>query len=260
MSGLFFMADTTPKTQRIKKLLEKKYGSVSLNEADCVVVLGGDGFMLRALRHMIGKDIPVFGLNLGHMGVLLNPYSPHYLTERIEVAQKNQPVFLKPLCVDACTIDQKKVSYYAFNDCYLERMTAQVCDLNIEADHLFLKKHYHGDGTIVAMPTGSLAYYRSAGGMPFPLESQCMGIKSICAYPFESQFQTLVPDTTTVRVQVLNTQKRPVKMVCDNQEVPFIKKCQIRTDASKAIPVLFDPKTHLSMRILQACSPSKGTR
>ena len=212
-----FLADEKPAAMQALRACIKRYGQADLAGADVVVVLGGDGFMLKTLQALLNYQTPVFGLNLGHVGHLLNHFSLNELPDRVETAQKKQIV---PLRVNVESLTRKTEELFAFNEVALQRSTPQAARLNvIITDEKNGKGHRNnsevfGDGIIVATKIGESGYYESAGGKTFR-NTRSVGVQSICAH---KAFNKIVSEKGHVCVIPQEVMKRPVHIDKDGQE------------------------------------------
>ena len=213
-----FTADPgNPKAVRALKMFTKRYGQTDLDKAEVVVVLGGDGTMLRVLQALLNYQTPVFGLNLGHAGKLLNQFSLKDLPDRVEQAEETS---LIPLQIKAHTADGETHTQYAFNDFSFTRMSPQASRLAVsiasgENERPFIRQNVFGDGVIVATPVGTSGYYRSAKGVPVDATQNLIAVTSVCAH---SDFNAVVSPESVVRVDVLEEKKRPVCVDRDGQD------------------------------------------
>ena len=214
-----FLADEKPTAMQALRACIKKYGQADLAKADVVIALGGDGFMLQTLQKLLNYQVPVFGLNLGHVGYLLNHFSLDDLPDRVDSADKKTVV---PLKVFAETTSNKFESMYAFNEFCLSRSSPQAARLDamiVEKDSETGQEkgeiaEIFGDGLIVASKMGTHGYYESAGGMPLP-EDKSIALQSICC---KNRVNKMLSDKGRVCVEVQEQEKRPIHLDCDGQK------------------------------------------
>jgi len=213
-----FLADKNPEATKALFACIKRYGQADLDKADVVVVLGGDGFMLKILHALLNYQTPVFGLNLGHVGYLLNRYSEDNLPDRIDTATALKAT---PLRVNIENLLGKTQEVFAFNEVSLQRSTPQAARLKtiITDEHngqgYDSTTEVFGDGLIVATKMGSSGYYRSAQGKSFKKKYQAMGVQSICS---QKPFNRIVSEKGHVCVVPEEVIKRPVHLDKDGQE------------------------------------------
>lgn len=253
MKKLFFIEDKKNiKSRTAATELKQRYADITaarLRDADTVVVLGGDGFLLRTLPGLLKMQKSVFGLNLGHVGALMNPYiqAESNLPDRIAAAQA---VTLHPLEAECLDWNANTKSVYAFNEVCLKTQKPQMAHLGLiktpkpkkQAALLpgqVLAHTIYGDGVMVATPIGSTAYYAQAGGKPFSLTSGKIGIRSICAVP-DLCVNHLVPDTMKITVSVDDFIRRPVMMTADSKTIRNVVQCRIKVCTHQSVTLLLD--------------------
>ena len=214
---IFFCADGRNEiaAQSLRACI-KRYGQAELAQAEVVVVLGGDGFMLKTLQALLNYQTPVFGLNFGHVGYLLNHYAPDDpLPDRICKADQLK---WTPLEVNAETFLGKPVQNYAFNDFSLMRQNPQAARLSVnitdEKNQNIVSETVFGDGIIVATPMGSHGYYASAQGKPLPIQGGVIGVKGVCC---KQDFNPIVSDLSQISVAPQEPEKRPIHLDCDGK-------------------------------------------
>ncbi|MBO21923.1 MAG: NAD kinase [Rhodospirillaceae bacterium] len=228
--------------------LTAAYRSVAPDEADVVVALGGDGFMLQTLRRFIDTDVPVFGLNRGSVGFLMNEYKPEELPKRLKRAQA---VTLYPLLMTARTTDGSSQESVAINEVSLLRETYQAAKLEILVDGVARMPELICDGALVATPAGSTAYNLSAHGPIIPLSAEILALTPISAFRPRRWRGALLPHDADVVFRILEAQKRPVSATADDFEVRNVTEVSIREDRTRSFEILFDPETNLEERILK---------
>ena len=243
-----FLASERPDAQKALKELQKKYPSVSIEEADILVVLGGDGFMLRALHQVLDIGKPVFGMNCGSVGFLMNTYSADHLEERLSEAKHIQ---LSTLQMEATTIDGKRHKYHAINEASLFRKSALAGHLKISVDDQCHLEELVCDGVLLATPAGSTAYNLSAHGPILPLKSNVLALTPISAFRPRRWKGALLSHESTVTFDVLNPEERPFSAVADFHEIPDTKTVTVSSCPDKTLTLLFDPESGLDNRILK---------
>lgn len=228
------------------KTLKAHYRAVGTREADVILALGGDGFMLQTLHTYMGQNKPIFGMNKGTVGFLMNEYSQDDLIERIEKADSFS---LHPLKMRATRCDGETVEYLAVNEVSLLRETRQAANITISIDGKVRLPELVGDGVLVATPAGSTAYNLSAHGPIIPLGSDLLALTPLSAFRPRRWRGALLPHHVSVELTVNQSQKRPVSAVADMHEVRDVRKVVIEEDKSTTLKLLFDAEHTLADRI-----------
>ena len=244
---LAFFASKRPEAQEALPLLAAKYGNVPEDEADVVVALGGDGAMLDALRRRFGDSKPVYGMNLGTIGFLMNEYQADGLVQRIDQAERASLTPLKMLAVDIHGAEHRAL---AINEVSLLRQTAQSARLRIAVDSRVRMDELVCDGIMVATPAGSTAYNLSAHGPILPIGSNMLAMTPISAFRPRRWRGALLRHDARVDIEILAPDRRPVSASADNQEVRDIVRVSVEADHSSRLTLLFDPGHALDERIL----------
>ncbi len=242
----FFAADSDAAQAALVRLKDR-YPHVPAAEAEMVVALGGDGCMLETLHHFIGRDVPIYGMNRGSVGFLMNVYREHGLMERLARAQ---PVVLHPLRMIAEQADGNRIEAVAINEVSLLRETRQAAKLLIRIDGKVRIDELICDGILVATPAGSTAYNLSAHGPIVPLGAGILALTPISAFRPRRWRGALLPHTATVDFEILEQPKRPVSAVADYTEARDVTRVQVCEDRSIDLTLLFDPEHNLEERIL----------
>ncbi|MFT3726548.1 MAG: NAD kinase [Terricaulis sp.] len=245
---LSFTASARPEAQQALIRLRHAYGDVGEAEADVVVALGGDGHILETLRRRLKDKKPVYGMNRGTVGFLMNDFSEEGLVERLE---KTEPVRIRPLVAKCETLSGPTVTERAFNEVSLIRQTAQSARLKISVDGAVRMAELLCDGIMVATPAGSTAYNLSAHGPILPINSRLLAMTPISAFRPRRWRGALLPHGAQVRIEVLDPERRSVSAACDNLETRDIRAVDIREDASTTLTLLFDKGHALDERILR---------
>ena len=242
-----FLASHTEDAQNTLAQLVERHGQHAPAEADVVVALGGDGFMLQTLhRHgTLGK--PVYGMKLGTVGFLINHHSPDGLLERLQAAE---PAVLRPLEMLAQTESGATVGSLAYNEVSLLRQTRQAAHIRIELNGQTRLDELICDGVLVATPAGSTAYNFSAHGPILPLGANVMALTPIAAFRPRRWRGAVLKADTEVRFQVLDPYKRPVSATADSHEVRDVVEVVIRESHDRTVTLLFDPEHNLEERML----------
>lgn len=242
------VAADTPEAQSALAGLTGRYPTVRAAEADRLVVLGGDGFMLETLHATLDRDVAVYGMNLGSVGFLMNEFEPEKLAERLAAAQR---VDIHPLQMQTETVDGRKIDAVAINEVSLLRETHQTAKLRILIDGVERLAELACDGALVATPAGSTAYNLSAQGPIVPIGARLLALTPISAFRPRRWRGALLPDTATVTIEILEPAKRPVSAVADSAEVRDVAKVTVRQAADMTLSLLFDPEHNLEERILR---------
>jgi NAD+ kinase len=242
------LVSPTPAARDAEAILRAHYDWVDIKEAELIVALGGDGFMLQTLHGMLGRNriVPVFGMNLGTLGFLMNHWRDDDLDARIANAKS---FTVPPLRMEAETIDGELASSPAINEVSLLRETRQTAKLEVSLNDRVVIEELVCDGVLVATPAGSTAYNLSAQGPILPLASGLLALTPISPFRPRRWRGAILPDTATVSFRVLDPIKRPVSVVADQQEVRDVSTIRITIDRENALTLLFDPDHALDDRI-----------
>jgi NAD+ kinase len=242
------MASSAEAAQAAEALLRARYPFVAMEEAELVVALGGDGFMLHILHEMLGRGrvCPVFGMNRGTVGFLMNEWRVEALMERIGRAKA---FAVPPLEMTATTVEGEVICDQAINEVSLLRETRQTAWVEISVSGRVVMPELICDGVLVATPAGSTAYNLSALGPILPLNSRLVALTPISPFRPRRWRGALIPDDLKIGFRALDPVKRPVSAVADQLEVRDIKTVEICVDRSKALTLLFDPEHALDERI-----------
>ena len=241
-------AAATDDAQQAAARLRDSYATVAAGEADLIVALGGDGFMLEILHNQMDSGTPVYGMNRGSVGFLMNEYEESGLTERLAAAQE---VALHPLRMQAETVAGEKLTADAFNEVSLLRETRQTAKIKIAIDGVPRLDELICDGILVATPAGSSAYNLSAHGPVIPLGAGVLALTPISAFRPRRWRGALLPEKATVAFEVLEPRKRPVSAVADSTEVRDVVRVTVHQARSSSVSLLFDPEHNLEERILR---------
>ena len=238
----------TPQAQEAGEKLKPMMDWVAPEDAEQAVVLGGDGFMLQSLHQMLnrGNILPVYGMNLGTVGFLMNNWHQDDLLERMA---KARPFKVKPLKMEVETISGATFELPAINEVSLLRETRQTAKLEIEVNNRIMLEELVCDGVLVATPAGSTAYNLSANGPILPLGSNLLALTPISPFRPRRWKGAILPDKMPISIKVLNAEKRPVSAVGDQQEVRDVAKVTISIDPKQTLTMLFDPEHALDDRI-----------
>ena len=244
---LAFVASDWPEAVEARDRLAARYGDLAENAADVVVALGGDGFMLEVLHRHLGARKPIYGMNRGSVGFLMNEYGEDDLIRRIAAAEK---AIIHPLSMTATDSDGREHSALAINDVSLLRETRQAAKLRILIDGRPRLEELICDGVLVSTPAGSTAYNLSAHGPIIPLGAQVLALTPISAFRPRRWRGALLSHQAKVTFEVLESSKRPVSAVADNVEVRSIVRVDVVEDRSISLAMLFDAGRSLEERVL----------
>jgi NAD+ kinase len=242
-----FVAADSEAAQSAQTRLQARYPHVAPEQAEVVVALGGDGCMLETLHRFLGKGVPIYGMNRGSVGFLMNVYREHGLLERVARAQT---VTLHPLRMRARRADGGEVDAIAINEVSLLRETRQAAKLRIRVDAKVRIEELVCDGILVATAAGSTAYNLSAHGPIIPLGSGILALTPISAFRPRRWRGALLPHTAAVVFDILDGPKRPVSAVADHIEVRDVTEVHVHEDHTIDMTLLFDPEHNLEERIL----------
>lgn len=245
---LGFFAGRKPRAQKALEELKSAYGFVEPEEADTIVVLGGDGTMLRALHAFADYQAPLYGMNLGTLGFLLNKHNKTGLEERIENAKR---FTIHPLKMTAIDKDGKKHSELAFNEVSLLRETHNAAKIKVHVNDEVRMAELICDGVMVSTPVGSTAYNSSAGGPILPLESNVIAMTPISAFRPRRWPGALLKNNSKITFEIMKALERPVSATADSKEVRDIKEVTIKESKKISKTLLFDPENPLQERIFK---------
>jgi NAD+ kinase len=244
---LAFVASTRPEAQEARERLVKLYGDTSRDEAQVVVALGGDGFMLETLHTILKEHRPIYGMNRGSVGFLMNDYSEEHLLERIADAER---AIIHPLVMVAIDQRRKQHRALAINEVSLLRQTHQTAKLRISIDGQVRMLELVCDGALVSTPAGSTAYNLSAHGPIIPLQAQVLALTPNSAFRPRRWRGALLPHDARVTFEVLEADKRPVSAVADNFEVRDVIEVHVAEDREANLTMLFDKGRGFEERVL----------
>ena len=246
MARLHFVATAVPEAQSALANLRQQYDDSGPDKADIVVALGGDGFMLQTLHGFLERGKPIYGMNLGTVGFLMNEYNEAELPERLAKAERAE---IHPLRMRATTPDQC-IDGLAFNEVSLLRQSRQATKLRILVDGKVRISELICDGALVATPVGSTAYNLSAHGPILPINSDLLALTPISAFRPRRWRGAVLPYRAKVRFEALEMDKRPVSAVADALEVRNVLSVDVAEDRSVGMVMLFDAGRNLDERIL----------
>ena len=245
---LAFVSSGTPDAQAALAMLASRYGQFPVQEADVVVALGGDGFLLQTLRDTMGTGKKVYGMNRGTIGFLMNEYALEALPERIGAAAAET---IRPLEMQAATMDGETMTALAINEVALWRQSYQTAKIRIWVDGKLRMEELNSDGVMVATPAGSTAYNLSAHGPILPLDAPLLALTPVSPFRPRAWRGALLPNRSEVRLEVLEADKRPVNAAADHTEVKSVQSVAIRQSKKVTATLLFDPSHSWNERILK---------
>jgi len=243
-----FVASDAEAAQQALADLSREYGMVDPAAADIVVPLGGDGFMLETLHRFVGKGVSIFGMHRGSVGFLMNPYQLEGLAERLNTAQR---VTLYPLEMVATQESGAVTRAIAFNEVSLLRETRQAAKLRVQVDGVVRLDELMADGILLATPVGSTAYNLAAHGPIIPLDAEILALTPISAFRPRRWRGALLRHGAQVRIDALETDKRPVSAVADFTEVRDMTAVEIAENRDIAMTLLFDRDANLQERVFK---------
>lgn len=242
-----FRASATEQAMAALTNLTARYGSVPEKEADIIVALGGDGFMLDTLHSTQTLGLPVYGMNCGTIGFLMNAYSEETLEERLAEAEAE---VINPLSMTAVTMAGEVKEKLAINEVSMLRQGPQAAKLRILVDGRERLPELVCDGALVCTPAGSTAYNYSAHGPILPIGSDVLALTAVAAFRPRRWRSALLPKTATVRFEVLDPAKRPVMADADGKSVRDVIAVEIRSEPTISHKILFDPGHGLEERLI----------
>lgn len=247
MMRFHFIAGETQEAARASRKLVKKYGQFSRQEADVIIALGGDGTMLHILRDFMNSRKPIYGMNCGSVGFLMNEYEEDQLPQRVAAARLEE---IHPLRMIAQSEMAGQVEALAINEVSLFRQSYQAAKIQISVDGKIRMKELICDGIMLATPTGSTAYNLSAQGPILPLMAPLLALTPVCPFRPRRWHGALLSNSATVRFDLLESKKRPVNAAAENIEVKSV--CSVIINAARDVKscILFDPNHSWDERIL----------
>lgn len=247
-SRLAFVSSDTDDAKAALERLSARYGQAPVDEADTIVALGGDGFLLQTLRDTMSTGKRVFGMNRGTIGFLMNEFREKNLPERIA---KAVPETIRPLEMVATGADGETVSALAINEVALWRQSYQTAKIRIAVDDHVRLEELSCDGVMIATPAGSTAYNLSAHGPILPLDAPLLALTPVSPFRPRRWRGALLPNSAFVVIEVIEDEKRPVAAVADHDEVRDVRRVEVLSDKTIAMRMLFDPGHSLEERILR---------
>ena len=244
---IHFVASQVKPASTALAVMQKRYGQHDVSDADIVIALGGDGFMLRTLHRMIGNDIPVFGMKVGNIGFLMNRFEEDGLMQRLAAARA---VNLNPLKMDVQTESGTTTSALAINEISLLRQTNQAAHIRILVNDIVKVENLICDGVLLATAAGSTAYNFSVRGPILPLGTDALALTPISPFRPRRWNGAILPGSARVSFEVLDNYKRAVSATADAYEVRDVVRVDAYEDKNTVLKLLFDPAHSLEERIL----------
>lgn len=245
---LALLHSDAPSAIEAAEKLRQNYTFIDEEDADALVVLGGDGFLLQTLHQQLEEDatLPVYGMNRGTIGFLMNHWNEVGLLERIENAKNFNITSLK---MNVETIDGRKYELPAINEVSLLRQTRQSAKIQIEVNKRVVLPELSCDGVLVATPAGSTAYNLSANGPILPLDSAMLALTPISPFRPRRWQGAILPERYVIKFTILDFDKRPVSAVADQREIRDIATVSVQLNRKQTLNLLFDPEHALDDRI-----------
>ncbi|HEY9012331.1 MAG TPA: NAD kinase [Devosia sp.] len=242
-----FVSSGTPEADSATESLRTRYGHVQLEKASVVVALGGDGLMLQTLHQVMDLGIPVYGMNFGSVGFLMNPFSADGLVERLAAANATD---IYPLSMTVHDADGHIHEALALNEVSLFRSTYQAVKVEILVDGHTRLDELICDGVLIATPAGSTAYNLSAHGPILPIDSSLLALTPISPFRPRRWRGAILNNGAEITFRTREAEKRPVSAVADNKEFRQVLEVKVREDRAHKVTLLFDPGTGLEERVL----------
>ncbi len=247
-SSIAFVTSDTPEAKAAGEALAAVYGDVPPKSADVIVALGGDGLMLQTLHRFMGSGTPIYGMNRGSVGFLMNEYRADALVERLEAAERS---VVHPLLMQVLDASRVTHTARAINEVSVYRQSYQAAKLKLSVDGKTRMPELVADGVLVATPAGSTAYNLSANGPILPLNAPMLALTPISAFRPRRWRGALLPDRAKISIDVLEADKRPVSAVADHFEFRSVRRIDVSMDHSVDLVMLHDPDHSLDERILR---------
>ena len=245
---LAFVASPTPEAQDAAAALSARYAHAPPEQADVVVALGGDGLMLQSLHRFMGTGKPIYGMNKGSVGFLMNDFREDSLVERLEAAQRS---IVPPLLMVARDVHGVAHTARAINEVSMLRQTYQAAKLRVSIDDKVRLEELIADGLLIATPAGSTAYNLSVNGPILPLNAPLLALTPISAFRPRRWRGALLPDRAQIRIDVIEPELRPVSAVADHTEFRNVTEVDVSMDRAVDLVMLHDPGHSLDERILR---------
>jgi NAD+ kinase len=247
ISKIHFVASEAAEAQAAIERLIARYGQIPPEESDVIVALGGDGLMLQTLHAHMSHGIPIYGMNRGSIGFLMNEYHEDDLLERLEQAEMS---VIHPLRMNVRDRDGVTYEALAINEVSIFRLTYQAAKLRILVDGKLRMEDMVCDGVLVATPAGSTAYNLSVYGPILPINAPLLALTPISPFRPRRWRGALLSNEAHVRIEIMEPEKRPVAAVADHTEFRHAVRVDVREARSIGLKLMFDPGHALDERIL----------
>ncbi|WP_448605892.1 NAD kinase [Neorickettsia risticii] len=250
---MFYSSSGSEKATSVAALISSRYGIKCIDASEgvkpsVILALGGDGFMLDTLRNTMETQIPVYGINCGNVGFLLNKFHPDRLLEDIESAS----IYTLPVLSAELFDGNGSNVVNAINDCYFLRSHTKAAKLGIMVDGKILAENFVGDGLIISTPTGSTAYNSAVGGAVLSLSSNCIILTGINPFTPKGFKSLVLPRDSTIEVKIHHHDRRPVIAAADAQIFLGVERARISIDKKKTVSALFAASESLHKKIMMA--------
>ena len=246
MTKINFIFDKTVKSLSFKKKILKKYKNYPVKNSDCIVVAGGDGFMLQTLKKYYIHNKPFYGINCGSYGFLMNRFDDKDLFKKIK---KSKKITINPIIIKAVNISNKIIRLIAINEISLFRQSKQTASIEVKVNSKVISKKLISDGILVSTPAGSTAYNYSANGPILSLNSGKFAVTAISPFRPRRWSGKIISNESVVKIKNLNPEKRPLALVADNIEKRNIKNINVKNFKKIKIFLLYDNSTNLNSKI-----------
>ncbi len=247
MKNIAFVSSEKPEAKNSLKVLKKIYKNVSPEKADVIVALGGDGTVLKSLHNFLNEKKPIYGMNRGNVGFLMNQYSEKNLYKRLSEAISYT---LHPLRIKSFHQNGKVGESLAFNDISMIRNSSKIAKIKIQINNKIRINEFLGDGCLISTPAGSSAYNLSLRGPVIPVGAQVLALTPISPYRPRRWRGALLKNDVKIILSALDSERRPVRAEADFMQITNIKKLEIKLEKKVFMNLLFDPGHNLEERII----------
>jgi NAD+ kinase len=247
MTKIAFVSSERPEAKNSLKILKRMYTNVSPEKADIIVALGGDGTILKSLHSFLKSKKPIYGMNRGNVGFLMNQYSEKELHKRLSEAISYK---LHPLKIKSFHEDGNIQNSLAFNDISMIRNSSKIAKIKIQINNKIRIKEFLGDGCLISTPAGSSAYNLSLRGPVIPVGAQVLALTPISPYRPRRWRGALLNNDAKITLSAIDSKRRPVKAEADFMQLTDIIKLEIRLEKKLFMNLLFDPGHNLEERII----------
>lgn len=244
---IHFVTSGTPEAEAAREALTARYGACAREDAEMIVALGGDGLMLETLHSVMDTEVPVFGMNFGSVGFLMNEFAPEGLTGRLKAAEK---ATIHPLAMKATDRQGDTHHALALNEVSLFRASFQAAKIEILIDGKTRMHELVCDGVLVSTPAGSTAYNLSAHGPILPIDAPLLALTPISPFRPRRWRGAIVSNSAQLGFHVIEPGKRPIHAAADNVEFKHVVEVEVREDRTHSVNLLFDPGHSLDERVL----------